>query len=177
MKLFVRVPRNKSRRRKPTMYYQRCEPPIEAAYLRPRRGDLARGFFRRGLGAPGNLTTTSPDTGLVTPAPRSSRSSRKVSRMPIIFGRASVSFCDVKSHDIERRHDDHPIPQYCPTPWTPRSAWRRSKRRWRALGGQRYSTPIRAASSPARLLPARLLLPRLKSPWTVADGRRGRSAS
>ncbi len=51
------------------MYYQRCEPPIEAAYLRPRRGDLARGFFRRGLGAPGNLTTTSPDTGLVTPSP------------------------------------------------------------------------------------------------------------
>ena len=66
---------------------------IDNAYLRPRRRGLARGFFfRRDFGAPGNFTTTSPDTGSVrpSPAPKSSRSSRNVSRIPIIFGRAST---------------------------------------------------------------------------------------
>src|ERR1017187_2476685 len=67
---------------------------IDAAYLRPGRCGLARGFFRRGLGAPVNLTTNSPDTGSLTPspAPRASRSLRNVSRISIIFGRASMSF-------------------------------------------------------------------------------------
>jgi hypothetical protein len=43
----------------------------------------------------------------------------------------------------------------CRSPWTPRSAWRRSRTRWPGTGSPRSSTPTRAASSPARRSPRR----------------------
>ena len=45
-------------------------------------------------------------------------------------------------------------PGGCRTPWTPRSAWRRWRRRWPAMANRTSSTPTKAASSPARLSPA-----------------------
>jgi putative transposase len=46
------------------------------------------------------------------------------------------------------------LPGGCPTRWTPRSAWRRWRRRWPDTASRKFSTPTRAASSPAPISPA-----------------------
>jgi len=45
-------------------------------------------------------------------------------------------------------------PGGCRTPWTPRSAWRRWRKRLPGMANRRSSTPTRAANSPARHSPA-----------------------
>src|SRR5690606_2321461 len=61
-------------------------------------------------------------------------------------------------------------PGACRTRWTLGSASLLWRKRWRASGGPRSSTPIRVASSPASRSPACCATPRCGSAWMVGGG-------